>query len=237
MTDETSDGLNFWPAFSDSMLAVILVLLLVLGAVYLVIGVSVKTAVECQQQLAIDLPGAKQVSDGETSSWEVYDSDHRKIATLRQDDHDKLLLHITFGDIVFKDDSDELNESGRGVLREIGKQVKKQLDSIVEIQILGHADPRKSKRFPDNLHLASARADAVFLFLQNEDEIKISPIEHAMSAISYGEYFPASRAIGKSYSESDWMRDNDTPEKMQQNRRVELVLRYGSKMRGCKGGK
>ena len=237
MTDE-QEGINFWPAFSDAMLAVILVLLLVLGAVYMVIGERVKVAEDCQKQFAAGLPDSKKLSGRSVIAWDVVDKQSKKVLlSLEQDVHDKLLLHITFSDsVLFDDCDDKLGDEGRVVLTQVGQQIKKQIGSIVEIEILGHADLRPPTfsatcPFSDNLHLASARADAVFLFL--EHEANISPIEHAMSATSYGEFFPSSRELGRPYTEKDLADANATEQLMQKNRRVELVLRYGMKMQGC----
>jgi flagellar motor protein MotB len=238
MSDEHSEEINFWPAFGDSMLSVILVLLLVLGAVYLVLGQKIKKAEDCQQQFASGLLHVRRVSTSNVSGWEVFDPQTKQsIVSLRQDPHDKLLLHITFSEsTLFADCDDSLGVKGQGVLREIGQEIRNQANSIVEIGILGHADSRHIKRskfcqFDDNLHLASARADSVFLFLQND--VGISPTEHAMSATSYGEFFPANREIGKPYSDPQWEQANSTDELMQKNRRVELLLRYGAQMAGC----
>ncbi len=238
MSDENFEELNFWPAFSDMMMAVILVLLLVLGAVYLLIGEGVKRAEDCENEFATGLPDAKKIPNASPNTWKVLDKDNSNVLiTLQQDAHDKLLLHITFSDsVLFKKCDAALLPDGRPVLEEIGESIRRQLSSIVEIEILGHADrtpPVLSSacKFGDNLHLASARADSVFLFLQKE--MQIDPIEHAMSATSYGEFFPSSREPGKPYSPKEWEEANSTEILMQRNRRVELILRYGTKMGVC----
>lgn len=165
MSEENSDGVNFWPAFSDSMLAVILVLLLVLGSVYLVLGEKVKKAEDCQKQFAINLADSKQVPKAATNTWVVLDKKQNRTAiTLQQDIHDKLLLHITFSESeLFEDCDDKLGTNGRRVLGQIGEQIKKQANSIVEIGILGHADSRRPTlssrcQFKDNLHLADRKS-------------------------------------------------------------------------------
>lgn len=241
MIDDSSDGLNFWPAFSDSMLAVILVLLLVIGAVYLAVGEQIKKAQNCEAQFAEGVhaipenrPAAKQ------QIWTVaIPGTREKLITLTQDPHDTLLLHITFSEsaLGFKECDDNLDATGRKALGDIAAEIRRQSKSIVEIQIQGHADKRRTSScsaYKDNLHLASARADSVFSFLKDSG---ISPFEVAMSAVSYGEYFPASRKVGEVYSEEKWDAANATLDLMQENRRVELILRYGTDMKSCRSGK
>jgi len=231
--DDSNDGINFWPAFSDSMLAVILVLLLVIGAVYLSLGEQIKKAQDCESDFA---NGVHAFQEGKQNKWVVLTrGSHQKLFTLQQDPHDSLLLHIAFDDsaLGFRECDDKLGAAGMEALRAIAAEIRKQSRSIVEIQILGNADKRRitgCSTYKNNLRLASARADSVFQYLQ---ESGISPFEVAMSAVSYGEYFPASRHVGEAYSEQKWAEANSSPSLMQENRRVELIIRYGTNMLGC----
>jgi flagellar motor protein MotB len=233
MIDEPSEDINFWPAFGDSMLAVVLLLLLVIGAAYLTLGQRIKQAQDCESQFASDVHATKLRNE---NKWVLSARGREEtLVTFQQDSHDSLLLHITFNESVlgFKDCDDTLGTVGETMLEQISREIKKQSRSIVEIQILGHADrrsPAGCRSFKDNLHLASARADAVFEFLH---KMEISPYEIAMSAASYGEYFPADRKMGDSYSEWRWKEANADSALMQKNRRVELLLRYGTNMQGC----
>lgn len=233
--DDTAEGLNFWPAFGDSMLAVVLLLLLVLGAAYLVPGERMRRAQDCESRFATAVGGRSQGA----RVWKVAGEDGGTTFTLKQDDNDHLLLRMTFDNSVlgFDDCKDTLAERGQRTLARIAEQIQKQSGAIVEIQILGHADRRRPANCPkyqDNLHLASARADQVFQFLQGKG---ISPVRYAMSAVSYGEYFPASRRMGERYNDEDWENANRTSEDMRRNRRVELILRYGTNMQGCQVNK
>ncbi len=235
MFDDHAESLNFWPAFADSMLAVVLVLLLVLGAAYLAPGERMRRAQNCESQFASGVGGTSH--GGRT--WDVLGAHGETVFTLKQDANDHLLLRLTFDNSVlgFEDCKDTLVDAGQRALARIAEQIRRQSTAIVEIQILGHADWRRPKNCPnnqDNLHLASARADQVFQVLQKNG---ISPVRYAMSAVSYGEYFPESRRMGQPYSQEDWEKANGTSENMRRNRRVELILRYGTSMQGCQVSK
>ena len=52
----------------------------------------------------------------------------------------------------------DLKEEGKETLRVVGREIKKNLKDIKEIQIQGHADPDPPAFVDSNLHLAALRA-------------------------------------------------------------------------------
>jgi outer membrane protein OmpA-like peptidoglycan-associated protein len=242
MDNDDFGGLNFWPAFTDSMLAIVLILLLVIGAFYILVSQenqNIAVARTCQSELASGLGERYKKVEQKQSGLvplhiEVRDEAVGKTAVIfEQDSQDKLLLHISFMDFVlFDPGKSDLKQDGVPILKVVGERIKNQLDSIVEIQIKGHADtrPPDKTRWPDgNLQLASARANRVFLFLQTQ----IDPVTHAMSTSSYGHFFPVGRKAGQPFTAADLEKMNRTDEQMQTNRRIELLLFYGGSMKSC----
>jgi len=138
------------------------------------------------------------------------------------------IQRISFGShILFDVDKTELKDNGKKALDIVGKIFKKKLGAIQEIQIQGHADIQKSKNFSSNLELAAHRAIEVFEHFQG---LGIDPTRHIMSVTSFGEYKPVQRQ----YSDMDYnryklKRDNNTSEKREKNRRIEVLLIYRMK--------
>lgn len=228
MDDENVLDFNFWPSFADLMLALVLILMLILFLVAAVLsaGAVDLSNVEKRQQDMIDtIAGvyrgkAQRISESSfgisITNPNVYDIEIRNEPTLQQ---------ITFSDkILFDLNKYNLNESGKDALKVVGQALKKQLESIREIQIQGHADNIPT-RYESNTYLGAMRALQVFYFLQND--VGINPIEHMMSATSYGEFKPVQRSEEDSqYNEQKLIRHNETPEKRNRNRRIELLLFY-----------
>lgn len=215
MDFDSDESLNFWPAFTDLMLAIVLLLLLFFGAfVWLKAKdtIVIETAKKCQGLLIRSIGNQEGV-------------------TVRADEHDPLLLHIQFKDrVLFPVRESALSEPGKQVLGQVGQSIRRQLDSILEIQIHGHAD---TTPFPGkgNLQLASERSNRVFEYLSQD--IGINPALKPMSATSYGEFQPTSRRPGETFSEERLADANSTEAKRNLNRRVELLIRYGQKSTGC----
>ncbi|MCK5720320.1 MAG: OmpA family protein [Thiomargarita sp.] len=130
---------------------------------------------------------------------------------------------ISFGSsILFPVQGLQLMAQGQEVLRTIGIVIKEKLDAIQEIQIQGHADITGTQEY--NLALASGRAASVFLFFKNE--VGIDPAKVMMSATSFGNYKPVNRMAAVEYDWEKIQADNDTEEKKERNRRIEIVLTY-----------
>lgn len=117
---------------------------------------------------------------------------------------------ITFDSTVFfTADSYVLQPSGKQVLDGLSDIIKPMVDSIDEIRILGHTSQASAEAAYDlhkDRYLASNRADAVLLYLQ--DKSIIDPAK--LVSIGYGQYRPIAGF--------------DTAEGRSKNRRVEMVI-------------
>ncbi|MBT8492668.1 MAG: OmpA family protein [Deltaproteobacteria bacterium] len=128
-------------------------------------------------------------------------------------DAGKLQVKIVDGRMVLVLPSDVLFESGRAKLGDEGATAIAEVAKVLatlrgrQFQIEGHTDnvPIKTRRFPSNWHLASARAITVV-----EAMISAGVSPKMLSAASYGEVRPAAR--------------NDSNEGKRANRRIEIVL-------------
>jgi flagellar motor protein MotB len=226
MEDGLGTDLSFWPAFADFMLAVILILLLVIGMFFVRSLEDLENVESCQKVLKESMRRDRLLREVAGTA------DGVEAVAVEQDSHNPYLLYVRFMDyLLFRDDDANLNESGRRLLSRVGNQIRRQIDSIVEIQIRGHADPRRSRRFASNLHLASERANTVFTFLK--DQVGINPERHTMSTSSYGEFYPVGRKPGEPWTPQLTAEKNHSPDLRQANRRIELLLFYGGAMRGC----
>jgi len=219
MFDDDHVGFNFWPAFADFMLALLLVFLIAFGIAHLTPrGVSPETARNCQESLERQFRASSAGSTGKAS------------VEFERDAGDPFLLRIRFqNQLLFGTDDAQLKPAGEKVLRALGQIVRRQSASIREIQIHGHADVRASRRFQSNTHLAAERANSVFRLLR----LYVDPAEHAMSITSYGEYFPAARRPGEVWTWPMILTANASEGGQQRNRRVELLLFYGEHAQPC----
>ena len=126
----------------------------------------------------------------------------------------KLKIRIVRGRMVVEMSSNILFPSGKSELLDEGKMALSELAGILatindrDFQVAGHTDNVpivRSKKFPSNWELSTARAVTVVKFLQ---ENGVNPSR--LSASGYAEYQPAA--------------SNDTEAGKQQNRRIEIVL-------------
>jgi flagellar motor protein MotB len=229
------EGINFWPAFSDFMLAIVLVFFLVLVA-SLSNRIDTRQAESAQHALAESSLFAKNgfVERGSSDQSQIEWLQGSEVAIrFETDRNDPFLQHITFAEtVLFDTDSADLRDQGKNVLRLIGRGINQEADEIQEIQIHGHADirPVSGGQFEDNLALASARANTVFRFLQND--VGTDPVTHLMSATSFGEFDPVGRKRGESYTQAALQGDNSDEIKMRRNRRIEMLLFYRRSIQG-----
>ncbi|MFN0139883.1 MAG: flagellar motor protein MotB [Pyrinomonadaceae bacterium] len=231
--DRTLD-INFWTGFADLMLALVLVLCLLLFLVMAVISfgtVNLKS-VQVNQQAMIEsvansFDSMPQMNEG---SFLIPIIQNGKQFTI-QVDNDLDTQKFTFSDrLLFLTDDFHLNEDGRDTLRIIGRAILMKAERIREIQIQGHADIRRSRRFHSetgNTELAAMRALEVFKFFQDKREVGIDPTKNLMSITSFGEFLPFRRKRNDtSYDMTKLATDNADVPLMDRNRRIEIVLFY-----------
>ena len=237
--EENTLDFNFWPSFSDLMLTLVLILVIVVFAVIAAFSVG---RVEPPSEGTVDLSDVeekqKDMIDAIASAYGVEPLEHENNSfeiriQLEDDRYTKIIIkneptlqRYSFSDrILFEPDKFLLSDDGKETLLTVGRQIKYNLNNISEIQIQGHADPDPPAFVPSNLHLAALRAIEVFQFLQKK--IRIDPAKYLMSATSFGEYKPVQRLDGDStYTPEKLKKHNSTKALKAQNRRMEILLFY-----------
>ena len=247
MEDNTLD-FNFWPSFSDLMLTLVLILVVVVFAVIAAFSIGTDdlraelAKVEKEQkEIAEAIAKVKEkqkkiieaIAEAYGTDYEEVKSDSFKIR-LEDDGGTEILIRneatlqrYSFSDrILFRRNKYDLNEEGKKTLRIVGQEINKNLKDIKEIQIQGHADPdRPADDYFFNLDLAASRAIEVYKFLQRS--IRIDPARHLMSATSFGEYKPVQRLTDdRTYNRQKLMQHNNTRALKSKNRRIEILLFY-----------
>lgn len=230
MDEENILDFNFWPSFSDLMLSLVLILVLVLFTVSAVLdvgNVNLRHVEKNQEDIIKNIGSAFGISP-ETGGKE------KKLYIIPTSPgsegdifikNEPTMQKITFSsNILFPPDEVELNDRGRQVLSKVGEILRKNLKLIREIQIQGHADPSPTK-YGSNMRLASNRAISVFNYLK--EVLKIDPSQHLMSITSFGEFKPVQRSENeKYYSANILQKHNLTVAMKERNRRIELLLFY-----------
>lgn len=200
MARTRTDDFNVWPAFTDTMLAFVLVL--VLMASYL-IARSVNLADPKIQK------EQSTVRERVESYKEKYPNiEIRKNGTIQ---------NITFGsDITFEPGSAQLSNDGVRLMRDIANTIigggkGGKLEKLDEIQVSGHTDnvPINSAAYSSNWELSTARARRVINSLIQGG---VDPDSVTMSATGYAQYEPRA--------------SNENPRGRQRNRRIEMRLIY-----------
>lgn len=128
-------------------------------------------------------------------------------------DTGKLKVAFRNGQMVLELPSGVLFPSGKHRLKRNAKEGLAEIAQILlefkdrRFLVAGHTDnvPMKSKRFPNNWHLSTARACSIVEFLIEQG---FKP--ENLAAAGYGEFDPKA--------------DNDTPEGKELNRRIEIIL-------------
>lgn len=228
---------NFWPAFADYMLALVLILIIFIGSIVSLSDEKAKQrkAIESLQNLTItklcSVLNASCRESSEYKGWKeiVYNNKSRELTgiTIRNTLETQ---QFRFGDkILFQEGSDNLLASGAQILRAVGNIFLNPQIKIREIQIQGHADntPVRGEliRYKSNLELAAARAITVFAFLR--DSLLLDPNTIKMSANSFGEYFPVVRDESQPWTKTDTEEANNTEGKRAVNRRIEILIFFG----------
>jgi flagellar motor protein MotB len=204
--DDSLIDFNFWPSFADTLLAVVLVFLIVLGVVGILLHtrIDIRSIIESQNRLTESIA----VSSGFDLVEQSGDT-HRlcnAVGCPIEITTDLQMQRITFSDrLLFQPDQFLLMPEGRRVLGIVGEAIKDNAD-IHEIQIQGHTDDIPTSTYSGgNMELGARRGLSVFEFLRSN--IGIDPQSRLMSVTSYGEFRPVS-------------------DKRAQNRRVEILLFY-----------
>lgn len=182
------------------------------------LGQNVQNLLGQKSELASDLEATKAREArlrAEQEAQRVRMAQYRKVIEQFKElvNSGKLKIKIVDGQMVVQMASNILFETGKADLSEEGELALADLANVLatipgrKFQIAGHTDnvPIKSKKFPSNWELSSARAVTVVKFLQ---ENGVNP--NNISAAGYAEYRPSET--------------NDTKEGQAANRRIEITL-------------
>jgi len=229
---------NFWPAFSDLMLTILLVIISILF-IYITKSLThyhkldeiEQTQWKIIEELKseFNLPNDKVSKDTTSCVFRIGDNDSFFI------DLSPDAQRFSFGgQILFKFAQDTLSVQGKSILWKIGEVIRKNQEKIEEIQIQGHTDTTNKTNityegFDFNLDLGAKRAMRVYMYMINESGF--NPDEMFISATTYGKHVPTDRrkAEVKTWNRDSTNRANESKEKRDLNRRIELVLKFPSK--------
>ncbi len=218
-------GYAFWPAVSDLMLAIVLILCVMIAAVS-VSTFPIEDIQRAQREVAtdsgfasagyrIEIVAANQTESRktETVKWSRPEAVQKApVFTFEVANSEPYLQRISFADsVLFASDEWILLDEGRTVLGILARVIRPRMDRLEQVQIHGHADNRGSLRTKDNLELASLRANAVFRYLSLEvpAEARLDPVAGPlMSATSFGANAPAGRSKKAAYSIEQLCADN-----------------------------
>lgn len=228
-------GFNFWPSFTDLMLSLVLVVLIILFVVSKMIAAGTENLDKAREsQKKIQNQIESQIGKN-YSILVISDKSNEETSEKMLDNKADITIvnkldrqTITFSDkILFDSGKSELKPAGYDVLKVVGPVVMNNLANISEIQIQGHADIEDTDDY--NLTLAANRAIAVYKFLQTE--VAVDPAKYLMSITSFGEYKPVGREAGQEYDRSQLEKANIDAAAKAKNRRIEIVLFYKNDMK------
>jgi len=126
----------------------------------------------------------------------------------------QLRVRIVRGRMVVELPEGVLFDSGRARLKESGEETLSEVATVLkqienrQFQVAGHTDnvPIRSRRYPSNWELSTARAVNVARYLIDEGEVD------------------ATRLSAAGYADTQPVESNETAEGRAQNRRIEIVL-------------
>lgn len=228
-------GFNFWPSFTDLMLSLVLVVLIILFVVSKMIAAGTENLDKAREsQKKIQNQIESQIGKN-YSILVISDKSNEETSEKMLDNKADITIvnkldrqTITFSDkILFDSGKSELKPAGYDVLKVVGPVVMNNLANISEIQIQGHADIEDTDDY--NLTLASNRAIAVYKFLQTE--VSVDPAKYLMSITSFGKYKPVGREAGQEYDRAKLEKANIDAAAKAKNRRIEIVLFYKNDMK------
>ena len=187
---------DVWPAFTDAMLAFVLVLVLML---VFYVGQRVEIVGPDQNQIAKDQEEIEQLLESFAQTVEY----RRNVGR-----HD-----LTFGsEALFQTGSADLNPAGRQLLAALAQRIADRgIETLQEVSVSGHTDDVATSGtvFSSNWELSTARASEVVRFLTTSG---IDPSSIRLSATGYGQYTPVA--------------SNASSEGRTRNRRIEMRLVY-----------
>lgn len=228
-------GFNFWPSFTDLMLSLVLVVLIILFVVSKMIAAGTENLDKAREsQKKIQNQIESQIGKN-YSILVISDKSNEETSEKMLDNKADITIvnkldrqTITFSDkILFDSGKSELKPAGYDVLKVVGPVVMNNLANISEIQIQGHADIEDTDDY--NLTLAANRAIAVYKFLQTE--VAVDPAKYLMSITSFGKYKTVGREAGQEYDRSQLEKANIDAAAKAKNRRIEIVLFYKNDMK------
>lgn len=202
--DQNDAEARVWPAFTDVLMTVCLILVLYLFTQVVVSSQAIAGTAEAKRhQSAVHQAVVEALAPA-----------------LRRDVHiveDGTLQRYTFADwILFDSASADLKPSGMEALGVLGSVFGRHTTEFSGIQIEGHTDDNPlhpGARFPSNWELSSARATSVVRYFA--DRCGLDP--KLLSATGYAEYHPVA--------------SGNSDEARAHNRRIEVVLVYSMRSR------
>lgn len=227
-------GFNFWPSFTDLMLSLVLVVLIILFVVSKMIAAGSENLDRARESQKVIYAQIQEKIGNNYTITIISDKDTDTTnKELKETQADITIINkldrqtITFSDkILFDSGSSRLKPAGYEALAAVGPVIKDNIDNISEIQIQGHADIDYTDEF--NLGLSANRAISVYMFLQHS--VGIDPAEHLMSATSFGKYKPVGRDVSNDFNLEQLKEANANEELKARNRRIEIVLFYKNEM-------
>ncbi len=192
-----TSAVEVWPAFTDAMLAFVLVLVLLLAYQ---VGRSIEIAGPNQEEVVRDQKRVAALVD----SLDIED-----VAVTTQIGRQK----ITFGsEVLFESGSPDLKPSGQALIGRLAAAIAGQgIKTLQVVQVAGHTDnvPTGQTGY-SNWELSADRATNV---VRSLEAAGIDPQAVRLSATGYGEFTPIAL--------------NDSDADRARNRRIEMRLFYG----------
>jgi chemotaxis protein MotB len=170
--ERTDSDVQVWPAFTDVLMIVTLVLVFYLFAQATIIGQTLQGI--RQRQIELREAVEKTVPSFLRADLKISE--------------DGSIQRYTFADrILFDSGKADLKASGMVALRALGHVFKAHEKSVAQIQVEGHTDNVDIKGlFPSNWELSSARATSVVHFFHDDCGLD----EHLLSATGLAEFHP-----------------------------------------------
>jgi len=192
------------------------------------LGLKLKKAGGDLSTLVADLAEQKAALEKMRKDKDALEAIRKRFELLKQklESLTKLGLNVTVrknrmmiqlpGDVLFDSGRVDLKKDGKEILLKVAEVIRNDKDlALRSFQVAGHTDnkPLAGGPFRDNWGLSVMRAREVLAFLVKSTEEK-----------NPGGGLPTDRWSAAGYGETDPVAANDTPENMQKNRRVELVV-------------